>query len=1183
MNETQYTKKTSLNMIDDPTSWTPLSLNPLGAIESFASSPIHQMEISGTANPSGVSLLIGHYVGKHLNSTPQLVVCADDNQASELESSFRFSNPELKIRVLPGFDVSPYSNLYPNERKIAERLGWLYHLTQNRPGDVFIAPIMNLLQRTLPFELFHQNITRLRSNDTVPNDLHDFFQRLGYSSVPLVEDIGTYSLRGGILDVFSPAHDQPIRLELFGDIIDTMKFFSVSDQRSLDATAELVILPRREILFTDENQQRASIEFKKSLAQREFDAQEAQQISRSLAKGQYFHGIEYLIDAFYSSKQTPLDYLGDSVYAWYVDPVNIARKFDDAIDSLKKEFENSDGLVIRPRLNEVFLNYDQLQLPEGSKKISFSRVHIEDELTDHTKDFSWSLSELKEFDTPKPPDEKQKYSIEKIQLWKQQGWCVLIASATKSATERLMLLLEKAGLEYKLVSNNDFDFNNWVQSQQRNENLVHIIPRRFEGHLKLNDEKIVFLNDYAVFGKKAARKPAKNTGTLQERTSALSFGDLHEGDFIVHKLHGVGIYRGLISMPVNGLDSEFVHLEYKGKDKLYVPIYRIGQIQKYSGPTSPKLLDKLGGTSWAKTQTKVRAHLRDIANDLLMLYAQRAQFEKPPFSPPDSEYLAFEASFPYQETDDQLKAINDVIGDMCSSKPMDRLVCGDVGFGKTEVAMRAAFKAIQDRKQVAVIAPTTVLTFQHLQTFRKRFKGWPVNIQALNRFVTKTEQKKTVGELKEGKVDIVIGTHRLFSKDIQFQDLGLLIIDEEQKFGVKHKERIRKIKNGVDTLTLSATPIPRTLNMSLVGVRDLSLINTPPVDRLPTRTFVTKFNKETIRKAVLDEVERGGQVFFLHNRVNSIYALHEELKGILPGIRMAVGHGQMDESELEKVMLQFFNHELDVLICTTIIESGMDIPRANTMFIDNAQQLGLSQLYQLRGRVGRSKTRAYCYLMIPKNRKIDDIAQERLKVIQENTALGSGMQIAHYDLELRGAGDILGEDQSGNINAVGYELYLELLEEQVSILKGEPLKNDFDPELNLKVKALIPDEYISDIRIRLSYYKYLSQIRHEEDLDRIEEELRDQFGSPPEPVLNLMGLMLIRALCLKLKIKDLSQGKVGLSLMFTEDTPLKVDKVLKLTQRADKKYSLTPDNRLIVRMKDVSWPRVYDELNFLLK
>jgi transcription-repair coupling factor (superfamily II helicase) len=497
--------------------------------------------------------------------------------------------------------------------------------------------------------------------------------------------------------------------------------------------------------------------------------------------------------------------------------------------------------------------------------------------------------------------------------------------------------------------------------------------------------------------------------------------------------------------------------------------------------------------------------------------------------------------------------------------------------------MRAAFLVASQKRQVAVLAPTTILTFQHIETFKRRFASWPLNIAVLNRFVSAAEVKKTLADVKAGRVDILIGTHRLLSSDVQFANLGLLIIDEEQKFGVKHKEKIRYLKNTVDTLAMSATPIPRTLNMSLLGLRDLSLINTPPHDRLPTRTFVSKFDMSVIRKSVLTEIKRGGQVFFLHNRVQSIYALADELRSLLPEVRLAVAHGQMDEDSLEKTIVSFFNKDIDMLVCTTIIESGMDIPNANTMFVDQAHALGLSQLYQLRGRVGRGKQRAFCYLLIPRSGSIDDIAKERLRILQQNSALGSGIQIAQYDLELRGAGTLLGEEQSGAVDAVGYELYMDLLEMAVQEAKGQPLEETVEPEINLKMKALIPHAYMPDIRLRLSYYKALSNIQSTEDIDQIENTLRDQFGQPTEEVFNLMGLMMIRLLCKTLGVRDVSSGINTISLLFTDKTKLPPQKVIELTQQANKKYSLTPDNRLKVRMNTITWQAVFAELEYLQK
>ena len=572
-----------------------------------------------------------------------------------------------------------------------------------------------------------------------------------------------------------------------------------------------------------------------------------------------------------------------------------------------------------------------------------------------------------------------------------------------------------------------------------------------------------------------------------------------------------------------------------------------------------------------------------MASELLALYAKRNSIEGFAFSPPDQEFREFEGTFPYDETPDQAKAIDDVIEDMQKDRPMDRLVCGDVGFGKTEVAIRAAFKAVEDKKQVAVLVPTTVLAFQHYQNFKKRFADTAISVAMISRFSTPAQIKKDLADALEGKKDILIGTHRLLSKDVAFKDLGLLVIDEEQKFGVTHKEKIKKFKTQVDVLTLSATPIPRTLNMALMGVRDLSIINTPPEDRLSIRTFISRFEPETLRKAILGEVQRGGQVFLIHNRVQSINGFADEIRQIVPEVRTRVGHGQMPEELLEKTMLDFYNHEFDLLICTTIIESGLDIPSANTIIIDRADTFGLSQLYQLRGRVGRSKERAYCYLLIPPQGVVDKTAQERLKIIQENTELGSGFHIAHHDLELRGGGNILGEDQSGQIAAVGYELYMELLEQALQTAKGLTPKEDLEPEINLRIQALIPDSYIEDIRIRLSYYKMLSEIEDEGDLDRIEQELTDRFGKIPEAVTNLLGIMLIRKMCKDLGVRDISSGTKNLSLMFTTDTKAVPDKVIRLATQQAQSYQLTPDQKLIIRMNSMGWPSILEELKNLKK
>lgn len=1146
----------------------------------------HELFVSGSDSHLSIALALVSAAEAESHDRVQLLITPDDQVSYKLAELIQQIDPNLGTNCLPAFDVGIYSNLNPNAKKVSERISWIYKAQKAESKDIFITSIEALMQQTMPFAKLSNLSKAFNINDDFFSAPSTALHQLGYVSSPIVEDIGQYSIRGGIVDLFSPAHKLPIRLELFADTIDQIKYFDPETQRSVKEIKFFDVVPAREITFNDENRQKVSIAFKNSLKDRNLDNdEEAQLLLRNIAQGHLFPGIDFLLPLFYDSLSSPLVHFSNELNVWFYKPLDLARRSDELFNSLKAEKESSKKQIIHANYEDLYLSFDSLFKNFDCNKIFFDKILIEDSRNHLTETLDFRSSPLIDFQKNssllvKNLPELARYISEKTLSWKNSGYKVFFLSHSIQSSERLKSLLEMANLNVVNVSANSFEWNSWV-SQQDTLETIHILNEKAYDSLILNSERIVFISDKDIFGRRSLRKKSAQK-EFQDKANALSFGDIKPGDLIVHKSHGVGIYKGLEVMPIQGKDSEFIQIQYKGGDKLYLPVYRIGQLQKYSGPGSDKLIDKLGSNQWEKTKSKVKKKLQDIAAELLKLYAKRASIQKEPFSPPDDDFIEFENNFPYIETEDQLKAIGEILLDMTSDKPMDRLICGDVGFGKTEVAMRAAFKAVQDGKQVAVIAPTTVLSFQHLKNFKKRFKNWPIEIKSLNRFVPRKAANETLNNLKSGKVDIVIGTHRLFSKDVDFKNLGLLIIDEEQKFGVKHKERIRQIKSSVDTLALSATPIPRTLNLSLVGIRDLSLINTAPMDRLPTRTFISKFDKDTIHKGVMSEIERGGQVFFLHNRVQSIYSLTDELRELLPNVRIKVAHGQMNETDLEKTMLEFFNHEIDMLVCTTIIESGMDIPNANTMFIDNAHHLGLSQLYQLRGRVGRSKQRAYCYLIIPSQKRLDADAQERLRVIQENTELGSGIKVAQYDLELRGSGDILGSEQSGHVNAVGHELYLELLEEAILEQKGEPPKDaGVDPEINLRVAAYIPANYIKDVKIRLSYYKTLSQIEEPEDLDQIEDDLKDQFGKIPEEVSNLMGLMMIRKQCKDLSIKDLSAGKNILTLNLTEKTPLQPQKIVALTLRENKKYSLSPEQKLKIRMNDITWPRVYEELELL--
>jgi transcription-repair coupling factor (superfamily II helicase) len=1150
------------------------------------------LHISGSnALVTASFLLSNDYYNKYSDLLNILVFDSLEN-IQQFKNQISFFRPDFKFHILPEFDVSPYSGLYPAPSVSWQRCDFLYWASEvinctlfEQKKHVFLVTLPGLLQKTAPYFNFKKRCSRLALGDELPENLASYLNSLGYQSTPVVEDKGQYSIRGGIVDIFSVAEDHPLRIELFGDQIESLRTFSAKNQLSLEKKEAFHLAPVFEYELNDDNLESALKKFRSQLEGRKIDHAEKDESLRSLSHKNYFPGCEYILPFSYDKLQSPLEHFSQSCHVFLYDKTELDRKSDEFYQELTTDYKADSTSLFKPTVESLYNSFDQIVWPIDSKIFELSNLHyLEDQKTNEEK-IEYPTSLLTEFTqsvAQKIAGTEDWLNLVdlKLNVWKKENVRIIISVKNQVQFDRIKNILTQLKFAFNVIEPSDY---NWTPFFHTPESTILLVRRDLNETAYLQLEKTIFLKGDDFLGKKQKTKTSTSYEEFSDNAKRLSFGELKITDLVVHVKHGVGVYEGLKIMNINGVDSEYIQVGYKDKDKLYLPVYRVGQLQKYSGHSQTMLLDKLGGQSWEKVKIKVKNHLRDIASELLQLYAKRAEIKRPAFVFDEIKYEAFENAFPYEETSDQLRAIDEIHKDFSSDKPMDRLICGDVGFGKTEVAMRAAFEAVVNGKQVAVLAPTTVLTFQHFETFKKRFAGFNFEIRALNRFVSTADAKKTLLELKEGKAQILIATHRLFSKDVNFKDLGLLIIDEEQKFGVLHKEKIKKIKTNVDTLTLSATPIPRTLNMSFTGLRDLSIINTAPVDRLPTRTFVAKFDPEQIRKSVTSEIARGGQIYFIHNRVQSIYGIADEIKKIVPEARIKVAHGQMEEHELEEAMLAFFSHEIDVLVCTAIVESGMDVPRANTMFIDQAHMFGLSQLYQLRGRVGRSKTRAYCYLLMPKDRKLDKDAIERLKIIQDNSSLGSGIKIAQHDLELRGAGNLLGDDQSGHVNSVGYEMYMDLLNQALAEAKGEEFADyDLDPEINLKIPALIPDSYIADIRVRLSYYKALSDIKSQEDLDQIENELQDQFGALPEQVVNLMGLMLIRRQCKNLGVRDISAGLKNISLIFTEKTKLKPEKAIELSMRANKKYSLTPDQRLNVRLNTITWSAVYEELNYLL-
>jgi transcription-repair coupling factor (superfamily II helicase) len=693
---------------------------------------------------------------------------------------------------------------------------------------------------------------------------------------------------------------------------------------------------------------------------------------------------------------------------------------------------------------------------------------------------------------------------------------------------------------------------------------VEIARGVLSGGFRIPSQTIVIVTEEEVFGERVKRRPPPSK---KLDTFLTQLQDLKEGDAIVHALHGIGLYRGLKRLKFDSIENDFLLVEYKGGDKLYLPVQSMDLVAKYHAfEGQAAVIDKLGGPGWERAKKRVKRAVEQIAGGLIKLYAARKLAKGFSFSKPGRLFTEFEESFEFEETPDQARAVDEVMGDMKDEKPMDRLICGDVGYGKTEVAMRAAFRAVLDSKQVAFLVPTTVLAQQHGITFKERFSPFPVTVEVISRFKSRKEQTEILEKLSEGKVDILIGTHRLLQKDVRFKDMGLIVIDEEHRFGVRHKERVKELKKEVEVLTLTATPIPRTLQMSLAGIRDLSIINTPPEDRLAINTRVIRFDERVIAEAIKRELKRGGQVFFVHNRVQSIGAMEEYLRKLVPEARIAVAHGQMREGELEKVMLGFVRGDYDILLTTTIIESGLDIPTANTIIINRADRFGLAELYQLRGRVGRSSHRAYAYLICPDEWTLTQEARKRMEVIRELTELGSGFRIAAYDLEIRGAGELLGAAQSGHIALVGFDMYTQLLEEAVSEMKGEPPAVEPEPEINLKVSHFIPEEYVPDTRQRLNFYKRLATVGTDEELYGIEEEMRDRYGQVPALVESLMEMVRLKLILKRIKARELSQRGVSLYLTFDGVEDGLVEHILSMVEKSPEKFRVTPDNKFVYLM-----------------
>ena len=1120
-------------------------------------------------------------------NAPVVVIVPDNKAADALQVAIRAgcdltgAIPPNRVLKLPAHDVLPFENLSPHPEIQEQRAATLWKMATGA-ASIVIAPVEAAAMKLFPRPFYGGLAQILRRGEEV--DVETLLAHLagvGYTPMDIVEMPGQYTRRGGILDIYSPEADRPVRFEFFGDEIETIRKFDPETQRSSSPLDEAMLLPLTETPVTE--RLLAAVHTRLSGTRVEA-GDDPDLVAEAVAAGgvSVFPGWEFFAGVA-GADATLLD-LMPRCLLFVEEPAMIQNQIDRWWNKVEQRHERASiGSLIRPE--DIYLRPEvlaaQLSSHPGIDIDQLGAVDVleEDatlgEIAFHTRPTLRFHGSIPSF-------------IEQIRSLTQQETRMLLVAPNQGEVERLASLLREYELPYRLGSRvqhagseNVYDESSYLAGSYRTPIIVR---STLSAGVNLPDANLVLFgaNDFSDEADVTARPAPRKSKT---GAFVSDFRDLTVGDYVVHVEHGIARYMGLKEIEQDGVAIEFMVLEFAEQARLYVPLTRLDLIQKYrstdAGPAP--LLNRLGSQQWAKTKARVRKAMQDMADELLKLYAQRKAAQGHAF-PVDNEFQReFEDAFDYNETDDQLSAINDIKRDMESTTPMDRLLCGDVGYGKTEVAMRSAFKAVQNGKQVAVLTPTTVLSFQHFETFKERFKQFPIGIEMISRFRTAKEQKNILERVESGKVDILIGTHRLLSKDIKFQDLGLLVVDEEQRFGVRHKERLKQMRREIDVLAMSATPIPRTLHMSLVGLRDMSVIETPPKDRMAIQTVVAKFDEKLIRSAIEVELERGGQIYFVHNRVETIYEIAAKIQELVPSARITVGHGQMSEGELEKLMLSFMRHEHDVLVATTIIENGLDIPLANTIIVNRADRHGLSELYQLRGRVGRSNRRAYAYLLIPPEQELTEVARRRLAALKEFSDLGAGFKIAALDLELRGAGNMLGGEQSGHIEAVGFELYTSMLEEAVAKLKGEERVELPATQLSLGIGLRIDESYIPEENQRLRMYKVIAGIQNEGALADVRAELEDRYGPVPESVRHLLDAALLRIECERIGVAQVDRKRDQLHIRFTENAGVDPGRLMKLVARNAKRGAqFTPQGVLRYPLASAKPDDVLAEIRALL-
>ena len=1089
--------------------------------------PVHAIGLTTAAKPLFAALL------RRQMRVPLLYVASSNRAAEEafdLLSGWARLLAEPDPVLIPAHDIRPYQGLSPHADISEKRALGLSKLASGQAG-LAVLPIEAAAGRIEPPEFYRGLARSIRRHDEVNlEDLLAHLAAVGYTRHDPVEMAGQFSVRGGILDVFSPEARRPVRLELFGDEVESLREFDPETQRSTGGVERVSLLPLTEFPLRPEILDQLS--------------SRAGASSRdTYVPGEPFPGWEFAVPLVQPLSHTLLDLVPQAIL-FLDEPAELQDEMERLWTLLEAEYAEAQQDASPPP-HHFYLRWEQFA-EQARRRQSL-----------HAEELGFASGNGAEasfdFATRPAPSFRGRLdqSLEEISRLLAEQFRVLVLTGGAGETERLAELLAEQRIPFHRAEPVEEAAFDRISTDDLDVPACWIGKGGIPHGLLVPSARLAVFGTNDLFGESpVAARPAPPASARSHISTFLSdFRDLESGDFVVHVENGIGCYRGLKELSADGLTQEFMEVEYHGADKLYVPLTRLDLVQKYRAAEGARpALDKLGGITWARTKARVKKAMQEMAEELLKLYAEREAATGMRFADDNPWQREMEEAFEYDETPDQLRTIDEVRRDMESPKPMDRLVCGDVGYGKTEVAMRAAFRAALHSRQVAVLSPTTVLAYQHYETFRQRFAAFPIRVELLSRFRTAAEQKKILKELEAGKVDIVIGTHRLLSKDVIFHDLGLLIVDEEQRFGVRHKERIKAMKKSVDVLSLSATPIPRTLHMALAGLRDMSLIETPPRDRLAIQTVVAPFSESLLRTAITQELERGGQVYVVHNRVQSLPAIASLVQKLVPKARIGMAHGQMNERHLEKIMMQFLRHETDVLVATTIIENGLDIPLVNTIIVNRADKMGLGELYQLRGRVGRSNRRAYAYLLVPPQAKLTPVARKRLSALKEFSELGSGFRVAALDMELRGAGNLLGGQQHGHVAAIGLEMYCQMLEGAVRELRGEAPQPEFTTTINLGLDIRIPASYIPEEHQRLRMYKQIGGIRSSAERDNVAQELGDRYGAMPRAVRNLLDYADLKLAAGKLWIRSIERKKDAVELQFHNQTGVDPARLMEFIQ-----------------------------------